>query len=816
MVLLFNCFGKGSDGQENDRSMQQVVLLVFVIVVVTVSPLFSQSLTSTDKGIIHGTVLDSSTNTPTEYANMVAYRQSDSVQVGGDIVDKNGHFRITDLPPGTYFIEAGFIGYKTKYKDDLRITSKNSSVGAGVILLKVSSLNSKEIVVQGQHSQMELRFEKRIFQVGTDITSLGGSVLDVLNNVPSLQTDFKGNISLRGSNAVRVLINGKPSTIYQNGSRALQNLPANMIKEIQVITNSSAKYEAEGSAGIINIVLKKKHRHGFHGSVGMMQRYPEATQLSSNLNYRVGQVNWFANGSIAYNNDPAHSRTYQRFHSPDTAYIYRAYNNGNETDYHGNLELGAEWHLTTKQTVTASALSHFENKKDLWNGAYIDSTTNGQFLDQVKRHNRIGGGENETEFSLEYQHQMDGDRHNLDANIDYETGTEKELPHIREINLLSPADTVFHNISDVRKSHELRFEADYVSPIADSGKIETGVQSRHNWRENLYNTKERRQGAWNILPAFNDNFATRDHLNAAYATLSSNFGSLGYQIGIRAEQYSFQISRKDTSHWTKQSYTDLFPSIFLTYKFNKQRSMQTSYSRRISRPWSRLLLPTVNYSDSRSRFTGNPDLKPEYVNSYEAQLLQYWDTGSLLVSVYSRHRTSVIERISSLNTSGILLTTPINLATEDAWGIELTADKEFTDHLKLSGSLNAFKSTSNGNYQDKKYSATTNRLTSRIGVHWEIFQGFKYQGYVRYYGPAETIQGHRSSNVYVNMAIAKALFDGKATLSLSSEDLFNTRREEFTVTDPQYFSSQKYWEPSGIRLNFVYRINQEKGTDEGD
>jgi len=765
-------------------------------------------------GEITGTVLDSTTHTPMQYANLVAYQQRDSTQISGAVSDKNGRFRVTGLPAGIYFLEVGFVGYKKKQVDNIRIAPPKISVDVDTILLAVTPLNSSQVVVEGQRSQMELSFEKRVFQVGTDITSMGGSVLDLLNNVPALQADFKGNISLRGSQAVRILINGKPSRIYQNGSLALQNLPADMIKEIQVITNPSAKYGAEGSAGIINIILKKKQEHGFHGNIGVMQRRPEASQISTNLNYRSGKINWFFNGGVAYATDPAYHRTYQRFHSVDTSYIYHAYNNGNETDYHGDFQLGADLHFTPQQTLTASALWHFENKKDLWDGAYIDSTITGEFLDRINRHNTIGGGEGANELTLDYENKLGGERHTLTANIDYEFGKDKELPNIWETNPSTPADTLFHKISDIRNNRDLRLRADYVHPFADSGKVEAGIRSTYHWGDHTYTTRERRNRQWTSLPAFYDNFTSREALNAAYATLSSHTGSYSYQLGIRGEQYNIRTLLKDIRQRTHQSYLDVFPSIFLTYKLNEQQSIQVSYSRRISRPSARSLLPTTNYSSSRSRFTGNPDLQPEYGNSYEADFLQYWDTGSLLAGLYYRHRTGVIEEISRLDTDGVMRTIPFNLAIADAWGLELTGDKEFTDSFQLTGSLNLFRSKSEGVYHGTIYRSATTRLTSRLGVQWTIPSGLKLQSFIRYYGPATTIQGHRSSTAFMNIALAKDLFNDHATISLSSEDLFNTRREKYTITDPTYFSRQQSWEPNGIRLNFTYRINEKKGNEE--
>jgi len=746
------------------------------------------------------------------YASVALYDSTNQRPITGEASDSTGHFSLS-TKPGIYTLKITFLSFKP-YQRRIQLHAGETK-SLGVIQLEPTTKSMDEVVVQGERSQMELTFEKRTFQVGKNITSLGGSALDLLNNIPSLTTDFIGTISLRGSSAVRVLINGKPSSIYQNGSKALQSLSADMIKEVQVITNPSAKFSAEGSAGIINIVLKKKEDPGFHGSVGFMQRHPEATQLSTNLNYRKGNINWFFNGSVAHAEDPAHSRTYQRYNSADTSYVYRAINNGNESDYHGDVQIGADFHLPANQTLTVSDTWHFENKTDYWNGAYLDSTFSGLFLDRIDRHNRIGGGEGENEASLEYENPLGGENHKLTANAEYSYSNHKELPHIREVNLQNPSDTLYHQIDDIGTGQNLRFDANFTHPVADSGKVELGMRSTYNWNDNNYTTRERQNGgSWQVLPAFNNNYTSYENTNAAYATLSSYWKSLSYQLGLRAEQYYIQTTLDATGKTSKQTYVDLFPSIFLTYNFNDQQSVQLSYSRRISRPYTRLLLPTTNYSDSRSRFTGNPNLNPEYADSYEGQFLQYWETGSLLTSVYYRHRTGVIRSITKLDNQGIMRTVPINLSQQNAWGIELTAEKDFTDHLTLSGSANLFRSNSKGVYQGEHYQTATNRLTSRLQVQWQILSSLKFQTAIRYNGPAQTIQGHRSATTFVNAALSKDFWDGDATLSINSEDVLNTRREEFTIDNPNYFSRQKFWEPNGIRLNFTYRINQEKDEEE--
>lgn len=726
--------------------------------------------------------------------------------------DSSGAFSLS-APAGAYLLRISFLSFKP-YRRSLRL-SPGEQRALGTIVLAEDTLSLPGVTVSAERSQMSLSFEKRVFRVGKDITVTGGSVLDVLNNVPSLMTDFKGTVSLRGSSGVRILIDGKPSAIYRNGSKALQSLSADMIEEVQVITNPSARYSAEGSAGIINIVLKKKRERGFNGTLGFMQRSPESTQWSADMNLRRGSVNWFLNGAVAYAADPSHSRTYQHYQTPDTAYLYHAFDNGNETDWHGDFTLGADLHMASRQTLTLSGLIHFEDKEDRWRGGYVDSTLTGSFLDHIDRADTIGGGEGGEGLTLDYEKLLGGaEGHKLSASADYEHALHQELPRIVEASRQPPFDTIYHAVDDIRRSDALRLRADWARPLPDSGKVEAGMRGDFGWQDNHYTTRERpAEGAWTPLPAFNSNYAVADHVAAAYATLSSRFGPFSYQVGVRGEQYRVRTTLRATSEQTAQTYADLFPSVFLTYHLTSRRSVQASYSRRISRPDPSLLLARTDYSDSRSQFVGNPDLRPEYGDSYEIDLLQSWQTGSLLASVYDRRGTGVIQRVQTLDAGGILRTTPINLSTSEDRGLELAVEEGFTDDLKLSASANLFRTHAHGAYAGTTYGADTNRFTSRVQLQWSVADGLRLQTSVRYYGPAKTIQGRRESMTYVNTALAKDFLEGRATLSINSEDLFNTRRERFTLTDPAYFSRQQYWEPSGLRIEFTYRIHPEK--DEG-
>ncbi len=731
--------------------------------------------------------------------------------VARTVTDSLGRFALV-APAGSYLLRVRFLSFMPLTRR-LRLRPGERS-DLGVLTLTPRAIALPGVVARGQRSALQLGFEKRVFRVGKDITVAGGSVLNVLNNVPSVTAGLNGTVQLRGSSAVRILIDGKPSTVYRNGSRALQSLSADMIAEVQVITNPSARYVAEGSAGIINIVLKKHRAPGFHGTVGLMQRAPESTALTTNLNLGAGRVSWFLNGDVAYAADPSHSRSYERYASPDTAYVYQGFDDGRETDYDGNLRLGLEVRPDSAQALTASTLWHFEDKRDLWHGGWVDSTLAGGLLDPIIRSETIGGGEVGGAGSLEYARQLGGDAHKLTASADYDHSTEKELPRTTEAAAGAPFDSVLDRIDDSRIADQLRLRADYTRPLADSGKLEAGARASWSRQDHRYSAAERRPGAgWTPLPDFSSNYRVRDQLSAAYATASSALGAVSWQLGLRAERYAIVVSPRAGGAGTRQSYLDVFPSAFLTYAFSGTRSLQVSYSRRVSRPDAALLLPATDFSSTRTRFTGNPELRPEYADSYEATLLQSWTSGSLLASAYDRRRRGVIERISHLDSRGVLATVPINLARAEARGLELTVQQDVPG-VRMSTSANLFRERSHGTFDGVLYHAETNRLTSRLRLDWEGASGLKVQTAVRYLGPARTVQGRRAATAFANIAIARDFFDGRATVSLQSEDLFSTRRELYTITDPYSFSRQRLWEPTGLRLNITWRIHEKKPADD--
>ncbi|HBQ59465.1 MAG TPA: hypothetical protein DD671_07520, partial [Balneolaceae bacterium] len=531
----------------------------------------------------------------------------------------------------------------------------------------------------------------------------------MLDNVPSITTDFEGNVSLRGNQGVQILINGRPSNLVRNGTEALSSIPASMIEEVKIITNPSARYSADGTGGIIDIILVDDAQLGFNGSVRANAGYPQDYGLGANLNYQRNKVNWFLNTEVEYGNRPETGRTFQSF-SRDTTYIYNERSETDEIEREANINFGADVFLPGEQILTLESRINLENEVEDRVSRYTDyEPTNDEIFrsidenwDILQRTTRdIYEEQRESDFDVraQYENTFNGNRdHQLVADLDFEFGEENGETDFDQNIVEGTGEELQQRSFSGEVYREARFDVDYEQPIGEGGRFEAGLRLNYDWQDSDYRIEELRNGSWvdaQENSGIADNFIYLESVNALYAIYSGEFEPFTYQIGLRAENTLIETELDNSGNKSSQNYTDLFPSLFLSYMLNHLNSFQVSYSRRISRPWSGELLPFVEVQDDRNRRAGNPNLEPEFSDSYELGYLRYWETGSVLTSLYYRHRTQVVEDVSIIE-NGITTRTPINLATEDAWGVEFSADQELFEGLSLSGSLNIYQSYREG------------------------------------------------------------------------------------------------------------------------
>lgn len=793
--------------------MKKILALICMTFWIT-STLYSQS--SASKGELKGKVLDQE-NKPLINATVAVYKDSESNLITGTVTDAQGNFTL-ELAPDEYIVTISFLSFNN-HTQEIAIEA-DQTLDIGSISMESNEEELDAIEVQGQRSYMEMNFDSRSFNVEEDITSLGGSALDVLDNVPSISTDFEGNVSLRGNQGVQILINGRPSNLVRNGTDALSSIPSGLIEEVKIITNPSARYAANGTGGIIDIILVDGADLGFNGSIRANAGIPEDYGFGANLNYQKKNINWFMNTQVEFERQPESGSTFQSF-SDDTTYAYSEDLNNEETEKEVSVNIGADIFLKNDQILTLSTRVNLENQIEDSDINYIDyNTPNDQVYQEAgdnwgiaqETNREVLEDQTESDFDVRAQYEKKFNKnsdHRLTADFDFEFGEENGDINFDQIVQQGSGSGLRQRTNSGEIYREGRLDIDYTQPIGEDGKFETGLRLDYEWQDNDYQVEEFQNGVWvesndNISQA--DNYQYSENVNAAYAIYSGAYKPFTYQIGLRAENTQISSELDQSGISTSQNYTSLFPSAFLSYTINELNSIQASYSRRISRPRSHHLLPFVEIENERNREAGNPNLKPEFGNSFELGYLRYWETGSVLTSFYYRYRTQVIEDVSTIE-DGITTETPINLATEDAWGVEFSADQELFNGLQLSGSLNIYQSNREGEYLSEIYKSETETFTSRVRLRWKISGGWNFQSYLSYRGAQRTTQGRRAGRSFVGSGLSKDLMDGKANISLNIRDLFNSRNSDREIIQPFSYTNSEYnWSNRSFRLNFRYNF----------
>ncbi|MFO7845153.1 MAG: outer membrane beta-barrel family protein [Balneolaceae bacterium] len=794
--------------------------LFFLVLCFFSVPLTLTAQDDSTEGEIAGVVVNEDGNAIPNASVAILDPETEEI-VTGTATNQDGSFSLTH-ESGSYTLLISFISY---IDETIEIEIEpGRSEDLGTIELRPEDSQLEEVVIEGERSYMEMNFDSRNFNVGQDITSMGGNALDVLDNVPSISTDFEGNVSLRGNEGVQILINGRPSNLVRGGTDGLGSIPANMIDEIEIITNPSARFEAQGTGGIINIKLIDNAQLGFNGTIQANTGYPQDHGAGVNLNYNTNNINWFLNLDFEYEREPESGYSFQSFND-DTTYAFSESSDVTEREVEGDINFGADFYLPYNQIITFSSRVSIESEEEDADLTYTDYNPSEQgvyrspfedwdILQRANRNNLEEARERDYDVRLEYENRFDGSDHRLTAEADFEFGNENEDVLLSQD--LREGSTDFNDQRTFSEEvyRELRIDTDYEQPIGDDGKFEAGFRLNFDWLDNDYLSEDQVNGNW-VIPEDgldqSQNFTYFENVNALYSTFSGASGDFTYQLGARLENTRIKTELDQTGEGSNQNYLNLFPSAFLSYTISDQNSLQLSYSRRISRPWSRFLLPFSQINDSRNRNVGNPNLKPEFGNSYELGYLRQWESGSVLSSVYYRHRTEVIERIRTIDGNGITTRRPINLATEDAWGIEFSADQDLFSGLQLSGSLNLFQSNRDGIYEGVTYASESESFTSRLRVRWRFLDDWNFQSYIYYRGARQTTQGRNNGRSFVGSGLSREIMDGRATLSLNVRDLFNSRQSDREVINPQSYTNNQYsWSSRSFRLNLRYNFSSER------
>ncbi|MBL4707277.1 MAG: TonB-dependent receptor [Flavobacteriales bacterium] len=799
-------------------------LILGLLALISHSQLFAQRKQGnrqrpTEKSTLSGTVVNKE-GIPIPFANIAVYRQRDSILISGTASDEEGVFSIK-LRPSRYFITFSFLSYQTKTHDNIALTGSSLDLGNISLSSKVELLEEVEILAE--RSQMELKFDKRVFNIDKDLANAGSNAAEILDNIPSVQVDVEGNISLRGSENVRVLIDGKPSTITGTSTAdVLRQFQGSMIEKIEVITNPSARYDAEGEVGIINIVLKKNKRSGLNGGIETVLGHPDNYRLSFNLNYRTKKYNLFTSYGVSYRNSPGSSSNYQEFNGQDTSFIFESESERRRKSIGQNIRLGSDIFLNNYNTITVSGLYSFSDQENISNLEYRDLNSSKELFQKVVRKDKEDESGENIQASFNYTKTFKQEDRKFTTDLQWSESNDLEESDIQQNNGRT-LDKLLQQSSNIEANRTILIQSDYVHPLKNDRQIEGGFRSTLRTLENVYSVKESENGSpFAILSLFNNDFEYDENIYAAYVQFANEINKFSYQLGLRGEYSDISSSLRLTNEVFKQEYFNLFPSLFLTYKFDKTKQLQLSYSRRINRPRFRYLLPFQTFSDNRNLWRGNPNLKPEYTDSYEIGFLRYFEKGSFFTSLYYRHRNQVIDRIVTANENGATVRFPVNLAVENNVGLELNSSYKFSKKISLNANFNFYRAIREGEYEGQKLDFDVFTWNSRTSLKIKVLPKVDFQTSFRYRAAQESTQGKTKALYNLDLSAGKDVLKGKGTVVASVRDVFNTRKRRSIVdTDQIYSESEFQWRARQFLLTFSYRINQKKkrggnrGKEEG-
>jgi outer membrane receptor protein involved in Fe transport len=755
--------------------------------------------------LITGRVLESTDRVPVEYATVLVKSKADDRLLVGATTNAEGRFELRSEKTGLY-IEISFIGFNTRSITD--VDPGGSRIALGDILLQQDSTMLSEVVVEGERSQTEFHLDKRVFNVGQDLSGSGGSALDVLNHVPSVNVTIEGQITLRGSRGVRILINGKPSVLASEQGNALGTITADMIEKIEVITNPSAKYDAEGTAGIINIVLKKEDKKGVNGAVTVNTGIPNNHSLGFSLNRRTEKVNLFTQVGIGHRTFPEEQETIVRQVEDGSAIRSAGEREKNETFY--NLILGTDYHFNESNLLSLSGHLGYEGETEYGTAHFASLDGEGVSEGEWMRDESTSAGNIKWQYDAQYQKNFanDKDHHLLVTALGNFFGKDQRSDYGQHlISGIDPGGNDQQTRTDYSEA-EYTFKADYNKPFASGWKLETGLQYQRKDLYNDYAILGLENGDWASDPNLTNTFDMDQLVMAGYSIGAYEGEKLGIKLGVRVESTDLTTVLTNTNELNQQRYTQLFPSAHTSYKFNKQFSFQAGYSRRIYRPGIWELNPFLNIQNNYRIQTGNPALQPELTDAVEVTGIFNLKAVSLNTGVYHRYTTQSIEDIATVS-GNVSTTMPVNAGKENVTGLEVNAKVTPADWVSLATDFNLNRLARVGIVGDYVFDFDATQWNTNVTTRFNFPADIDFEIVGRYRSSYRTIQGRMSEVYSADMGLRKKIVKGKAIVNLSVRDVFATRVSQSDLRQPGFYLHE--WAKRGRFITFGVSYGFGKG-----
>ena len=763
---------------------------------------------------ISGTVIDADDKVPLEYATVSFFSKKENKVITGGITNNKGVFKI-DVPAGTYNVSVEYLSYKTKTYED-RTLSKDINLGTVSLALNLEALDAVEVVAE--KTTVEIKLDKKIYNVGRDLTVRGGTVSDVLDNVPSVSVDVEGNVALRGNENVRILINGKPSGLVGlNSTDALRQLPAESIERVEVITSPSARYDAEGTAGILNIILRRSKLQGLNGAVTLNAGDPPQAGVSGNINYRTGDFNFFNTSGYRYRESPGNATTVTEYFNGDDPNTFFEESRIFDRKSKGfNTNIGVEWYVNETSSITASFLYRDSDQDNDNSNVIREFDSNRNLVNESLRLDPEAETDNTRQYAFNYDKQFGGNsQHRLTFDFQYEDNGEEER------SIIAQDGDAAERVRTLENQDEVLLQMDYTRPIGKVSNFEFGYRGTFEELDTDYTLEFNESGTFVLDENVSNNLIYRQYVNAVYTQFGSKIkDKFSFLLGLRMENSRITIDQVTSNDFDRKSYTDLFPTVNLGYEITEKQSITLGYNRRIRRPRSRFINPFPSRSSATNLFQGNPDLDPSYSNTLDLGYLNRFGKMTLNSSVYYSRSTDVFTFVS-LDTGEttviggtevpIVQRSPINLATNDRYGFEFTLTYRPSKKWNVNGNLNLFHSITEGFFDGTDFGADNFSWFARINNKYTLPGSIDWQTRLFYRGPSENAQNKRDGIFSTDLAFSKDLFKDKASLAVNIRDVFNSRKRNSTTTTPTFASEGEFqFRQRSFNVTFTYRFNQQK------
>jgi outer membrane receptor for ferrienterochelin and colicins len=783
---------------------------------------YSQQKPNVPKFRVSGNIVEKTTNQPLEYATVTLVNSKNPKDVTGGITDSKGNF-VIDTKGGVYNITLEFISFKPLLISNKKIAT---DINLGNFSLSEDVTQLDEIIIRAEKTTVEIKLDKKVYNVGNDLMVKGGTVSDILDNIPSVTVDVDGTIALRGNTSVRILIDGKPSNAISI-TDALRTIPADAIDKVEVITNPSARYDAEGGGGILNIILKKGKNNGLNGVFIANVADPESYGLSGNVNYKAKDFNIFTTQAYNYRNSPGKSLTNSRYLNADnsTKRFVDERRNNDRLGNNYNANFGIELIIDDYSSWTNS-FNYRKNKGDNTDNVFQDNFTADRVFDYTR--NRIQNENNQSEnieYNTNYTKKFKKDGHKLNLDGSFSANSDNETALITDTNTQDNNILIDQTFNKQKQNRNVLI-ADYVLPIKENTQFEAGY--RGDFSKLVTDYRVDQSGTTNLFAP--NTLEYKENVNALYSQLGSKFNKLSVLLGVRWENSNININLLQTNDFNTKKYNNFFPSAFFTYELTDKNSASLSYSRRIQRPRGRFINPFNGLSSNTNIFVGNPDLDPAFTDAIDLGYLHRFKQVTLSTSLYVNKTDNTFQFIRRengeiVNGVAVIESTPINLSTENRLGFEFTLNYTPYKWWRLNSNFNLYRVQSLGDYsyvnsnnqtinQNFDNTATTwfTRLSSKINLPYKI----DWQTNLNYNGGQRTAQGRSLGVFSANLAFSKDVLKEKGTFSLNVSDVFNSRKrinENFLQGVVDSYSEQQ-WRVRQVNLSFTYRFNKKKNERE--